>query len=78
MGKEIDPNAKFGNTSPVAECAKFHGVPVDMAYVVVDTLIHGARYGAFVAEQYQIYANLPENIRFPLAEDLAEIARRAS
>ena len=37
---EINPNAKYGNTSPVKLCGEAHGVPADIAYCLADNMLH--------------------------------------
>ena len=37
----MDENAKYGNTNPVANCAKDHGIPVDVGFLLADRILHG-------------------------------------
>lgn len=39
----MDPNAKFGNTNPVRNCAAHHGIPDWVAFATADVMIHGPR-----------------------------------
>lgn len=39
----MDPNAKYGNTNPVANCADAFGVPGWVGFCTADVMIHGPR-----------------------------------
>lgn len=74
---EIDLNAKYGNTSPVKECAAHYGIPYEVALHITDVYIRGTRGGEFERQALRDWGNLDHMRDYPeLSSDLMEIARR--
>lgn len=73
----IDPNAKYGNTSPVKLCGEAHGVPAEHAYAIADNMLHG-RTG-YWQDQAQDWTrqNLGPQHQVEFFKDLNEVVARA-
>lgn len=73
----IDPNAKYGNTSPVKLCGEAHGVPADHTYAIADKILHG-RDGYWYDKAHDwLGTNLSQEANTAFFKDLSEVTARA-
>lgn len=74
---DIDPNAKYGNTSPVKLCGEAHGVPAEHAYAIADNILHGRTgFGQDRAQEW-FQQNLGPQHQVDFILDLNEVVDRA-
>lgn len=66
----------FGQTNPVANCAKYFGVDVGVAFHIADAYIRGPRNSASEREAMAALGNIPVKQRMAFTGALQDISRR--
>lgn len=74
---DIDPNAEYGNTSPVKLCGEAHGIPADIAYLTADLILHGRRTIWTDRAEDWLGEKVPSVLRDSFIHDLSKITARA-